>query len=104
MEHVALLEQRRKEILILRLVELRGRRQLAVRDVLIEAGQRLRIAAHVVDMRLAVDAVGIEQDGQFALLHVGIGQINGGFTRKNECGLHKIAPQFHIFSYYTGFF
>ena len=103
-QHVAPLEQRREEVLILRLVELRGRRQLAVCDVLIEPGQRLRIAAHVVGVRLAVDAVGIEQDRQFALLHVGIGQIDGGFTRENECGLHEIAPQFHIFSYYTGFF
>ena len=75
-----------------------------VRSAAAAEGTACAIVRTGLDMRLAVDAVGIEQDGQFALLHVGIGQINGGFTRKNECGLHKIAPQFHIFSYYTGFF
>ena len=96
MQHVALLQQRIEEGFILEFVQLRGGRQLSLVQKAVESRQRRRVAAHIVLVADAVDLIGVEQHGDPARFAVGIGQIDGGLTRKNEACVH-IATSIMLF-------
>ena len=91
-QHVALLQQALEKLLVLCFVDLAGLGQLALPDELIEPGQRLRIAPHVVVIRHAIHHVGIEQHRDMAALQIAVGNIHCGAAAQNKFIRHRDSP------------
>ena len=78
-----------KEVEVRRDVDLRGLRELSFLQKTVKPGQGLRVAAHIVDVFLPVDDVGVKQHRDIALLHVAVGQIHRRAAAQNEFSFHR---------------
>ena len=79
-QHVSALKKLLKELQIAKLVDLRGRGELSGVEEAVKPGKRLRVLKHVVHIRLAVNAVGVKENGNVASADIGIRKIDRGFT------------------------
>lgn len=88
-QQIAVLQLLFKEVEVRRDVDLRSLRELSLLQKTVKPGQGLRVAAHIVDVFLPVDDVGVKQHRDIALLHVAVGQIHRRAAAQNEFSFHR---------------